>query len=73
MPEPICRMHTFRSLLAAVTLGSLAGCATAPRVVAPSPPEAKALAVLASSTDLHEKARACQELAVVAGPASVSA
>ena len=35
--------------------------------------EAAALAVLASDAGVHEKARACQQLAVVAGPASVPA
>jgi HEAT repeat protein len=36
-------------------------------------PEAAALAVLASDAGLHEKARACQELAVYGGPAAVPA
>lgn len=41
--------------------------------VAAESPENAALAVLASDAGLHEKARACQELAVVGGPASVPA
>ncbi|MCX6874159.1 MAG: HEAT repeat domain-containing protein [Verrucomicrobia bacterium] len=35
--------------------------------------EASALAVLASKAGVHEKARACQQLAVVGGPAAVPA
>lgn len=35
--------------------------------------EAEALAVLASDAGIHEKARACQQLAVVGGPKSVPA
>ena len=42
-------------------------------VAAAESPETAALAVLASSADLHEKARACQELAVFGGPAAVPA
>lgn len=66
-------MNAFRSLLPAFSLALLAGCATEPIATAPSPAEASALAVLSSSADVHEKARACQELAVLAGPASVPA
>lgn len=39
----------------------------------PHPKEAEHLAMLANSTDLHTRARACQELGVVGGPASVGA
>jgi len=39
----------------------------------PHPKEAEHLAVLANSTDLQARARACQELGVVGGPASVGA
>ena len=63
-------MKTLRSLLPAALVLSWTGCTT---VVTPSPKEQAQLAVLASSADLHEKARACQELAVFAGPASVPA
>ena len=51
----------------------MVGCATLPKSPEIKPPEAAALAVLASEAGLHEKARACQELAVVGGPASVPA
>lgn len=43
------------------------------RLAAAESPEAAALAVLGSSADLHAKARACQELGVYGGPASVPA
>ncbi len=36
-------------------------------------PETAALAVLASGAELHEKARACQELAIFGGPSAVPA
>jgi HEAT repeat protein len=61
-------MKVFRSLLPALLVVSSIGPLTAAEN-----PEAAALAVLASSTDLHEKARACQELGVFGGPKSVSA
>ena len=61
-------MIAIRFLISALLIGLLAGCVTGP-----TPPEAKQLAVLASTADLHEKARACQELAVIGGPASVPA
>jgi HEAT repeat protein len=61
-------MNAFRSLTPIVVIALLAGCATAPR-----PQEAAALAVLSSSADVHEKARACQELGHYGGPASVPA
>ncbi|MDO8541417.1 MAG: HEAT repeat domain-containing protein [Opitutaceae bacterium] len=61
-------MHAFRSLLPALLVISLAGCVTSP-----NPKEAPQLAVLSSSTDLHEKARACQELGVFGGRAAVPA
>ena len=41
--------------------------------LAAQPTEAAALAVLASNAGVHERARACQQLAVVAGPASIAA
>jgi len=61
-------MNAFRSLLPVVVAVSLA-----PFAVAAVPTEAAALAALSSATDLHEKARACQDLAIVGGPASVPA
>lgn len=69
-------MKVFRSLLPAVLLVSLAGCVTSPPAQVaqpPNPKEAEQLAALTSSKDLHERARACQELAVVGGSASVPA
>jgi hypothetical protein len=42
-------------------------------VAAPDPREAKQLAVLSSEAGVQEKARACQELASIASPASVPA
>ncbi len=69
-------MNAIRSLLPALLIFSLAGCVTAPpsvEVRPPHPKEAEHLAVLASSADLQAKARACQELGVVGGPASVAA
>lgn len=63
-------MKTFRLLVSALLLTLLAGCVTAPTI---NPREQAALTVLSSSGDVHEKARACQELGVVAGPASVAA
>lgn len=41
--------------------------------LAAEPPEASLLAVLTSQADVHEKARACQQLAVVGGVAAVPA
>ena len=61
-------MNAFRSLVPVLLVVLLAGCATAPR-----PQETAALAVLASGADVHEKARACQELGHYGGPASVPA
>lgn len=63
-------MNTFRLLVTTLLLTLLAGCVTAPVT---NPREQAALTVLSSSADLHEKARACQELGVVGGPASVAA
>ena len=61
-------MTAIRSLIPAVLVLSLVGCVTAPK-----PQETAALAVLASGADLHEKARACQELSAYGGPAAVPA
>jgi hypothetical protein len=61
-------MIAVRSLLFALLVVSLVG-----PVTAAESPEATALAVLASDAGLHEKARACQELAVFGGPADVPA
>jgi HEAT repeat protein len=61
-------MLAIRSLILALSVVALAS-----PVTAAESPEAAALAVLASDAGLHEKARACQELAVFGGPASVPA
>ncbi|MBI4623157.1 MAG: hypothetical protein HY736_08065, partial [Verrucomicrobia bacterium] len=61
-------MIAIRSPIPALLILSLAGSGTAAET-----PEAEALAVLASGAGVHEKARACQELAVVGGSASVPA
>lgn len=61
-------MKAIRLLLPALLAISITG-----RLIAAEKPEAAALAVLASSADLHEKARACQELGFYGGPAAVSA
>jgi hypothetical protein len=61
-------MISIRSFLPALLAVSLTGLLGAAENT-----EAAQLAILASSTDLHEKARACQELAVLAGPKSVPA
>lgn len=66
-------MIAFRSLLPALSIALLAGCVTEPAATLPNPAEEKALAALTTSTDAHEKARACQELAVIGGPAAVPA
>ena len=63
-------MIAFRSLIPGLLVLSLVGCTT---VTPPSTRETSALAVLTSGAALHEKARACQELAVYGGPASVPA
>lgn len=63
-------MNTPRSLIS-VSLAFLAACASA--LAAADPREATHLAVLNSAAGLHEKARACQELASVGGAASVPA
>jgi hypothetical protein len=59
-------MNTLRSLLP----GLLALALAAPLTAADSR-EAAALAVLSSDADVHAKARACQDLAAFAGPASI--
>lgn len=61
-------MNPSRFLLPVVWIAALASPGSAAET-----PEAAALAVLASGAGLHEKARACQELAVVGGPAAVPA
>ena len=65
-PHPLARlipraptMSTFRSLLVSALVAGLAG-----PVFAAASPEDAALAVLSSSKDLRERARACQELAI---------
>ncbi len=74
-PHPVARlsptpttMNTFRSLLVSALVAGLAG----PLAAAESP-EAAALAVLSSSQDLRERARACQELAIYNSPKAVPA
>lgn len=62
-------MIALRTLIPAVLVLALAGCATTP----PSPKSTAALAVLGSSAGLHEKARACQELGFYGGPEAVPA
>ena len=64
-------MTALRSIAPALILLALAGSGLAAQPAQPT--EAAALAVLASSAGVHEKARACQQLAVVAGPASIAA
>ncbi len=65
-------MNPIRSLVPAVFVLALAGCSTlAPQKT--NPVSTAALGVLASSADLHEKARACQELASAGGPEAVPA
>lgn len=54
-------MSTSRSFLLSASLLALIGGVTLR--AAPNPVETKALAVLTTSQDVHEKARACQELA----------
>jgi HEAT repeat protein len=61
-------MITIRSFIPALLVLSLADAAPVPETT-----EASALAVLASEADVHEKARACQLLADVGGPAAVPA
>lgn len=62
-------MNALRSLVTALLVVALAGCSTTPI----NPASTVALGVLASGAGLHEKARACQELAVVGGPEAVPA
>ena len=61
-------MIAIRSLMPALLALSLTG-----PLMAAETTEAAALAVLASEAGLHEKARACQQLAVLGGPAAVPA
>lgn len=51
----------------------LMGTALAGSALAAEPDEASLLAVLKSEAGVHEKARACQQLAVVGGPAAIPA
>ncbi|MSU25296.1 MAG: hypothetical protein EXS32_15940 [Opitutus sp.] len=62
-------MKLLRSLLPVLVAVALAGCSTTPQ----NPAMTAALAVLASTAGLHEKARACQELGNIGGPAAVPA
>jgi hypothetical protein len=68
-------MIAIRSLIPTLLVPALAGSAPAAETKATDvkAAEAAALAVLASEAGVHEKARACQELAVVGGPAAVPA
>ena len=61
-------MTTIRSLVPSLLVLALAGSGWAAE-----PTEASLLAVLASDAGVHEKARACQQLAVVASPAAIPA
>jgi hypothetical protein len=61
-------MIAIRPLISVLSVVSLASRGTSAESA-----EAAALAVLASAAGLHEKARACQELAVVGGAAAVPA
>ncbi len=67
-------MNSVRSLIPVSLIVAVAACSSpsrAPTVLAPHPKEAEYLAVLANSTELQARARACQELGVVGGVASV--
>lgn len=67
-------MTSLRSLIPAALVLALAGCTTAPKQsTAPHPKAVAPLAVLASNAELHEKARACQELGDYGGPEAVPA
>lgn len=68
-PNSAVFMNAFRSFGSTLLLLAVAGCATLPT----NPAEQAALDVLGSGAGLHEKARACQELAVVGGPRAVPA
>ncbi|MEI6675995.1 MAG: HEAT repeat domain-containing protein [Verrucomicrobiota bacterium] len=61
-------MRAICSLTPSLLVLALAG-----SVAAAEAPEAALLAVLASSAAVHEKARACQQLAVVGSPAAIPA
>ena len=63
-------MIAIRSLIPALLVFALAGSGPAAET---KTTESAALAVLASEAGVHEKARACQQLAVVGGPAAVPA
>lgn len=67
-------MTSLRSLISAALVLALAGCTTVSKQsTAPHPKAAAQLAVLASTAELQEKARACQELGNYGGPESVPA
>lgn len=66
----ICYMIALRSLIPALLVLLLADSGPAAET---KPTESAALAVLASEAGIHEKARACQQLAVVGSPAAVPA
>ena len=61
-------MIAIRSFVPSLLVLALAGSGLAAET-----PEAAALAVLASNAGEHEKARACQQLGVVGGPAAIAA
>jgi HEAT repeat protein len=65
-------MHATRPLFSTL-LPVLLGLSLAGASPAAEPTEAALLAVLSSEAGVHEKARACQQLAVVATPAAVPA
>ena len=70
-PEPKILLDTMiaiRSFVPSLLVLALSGSGLAAET-----PEATALAVLASQAGVHEKARACQQLGVVGGPASIPA
>lgn len=64
-------MPALRPLVPCLLALALAGSGRAAE--APEAPEAAPLAVLAANAGVHEKARACQQLAVVGSPAAIPA
>ncbi len=67
-PNLLFVMPSIHPILPALLVLALAG-----STPAAEPPETTLLAVLASDAGVHEKARACQQLAVVASPAAIPA
>lgn len=67
-PNLLFVMPSIHPILPALLVLALAG-----STPAAEPPETTLLAVLASDAGVHEKARACQQLAVVASPLSIAA